>query len=170
MSILLQCILFVRYIVAAMTRIIFVLLGIAVAVHAQVGELVDIGGTTYYVANDVAGVDWNAANWLCGNRSMVVVGLETPQEQNDINNWMRTNGHTGKWWTNGAFVLGSQDIWEWGTSGVQFQENDNRWANDPIQEPDGDPVRWANERVSLSIVNNALNSDQITASNHVICQ
>ncbi|KAF4518662.1 hypothetical protein B566_EDAN002696 [Ephemera danica] len=97
-----------------MTRIIFVLLGIAVAVYAQ--------------------------------------------------------GRIGKWWTNGAFVIGSQEFWEWGTTGIQFNKGDNRWASNPVDEPDGEPVRWVNERVSLSVVNNGLNSDQLTSPNYVICE
>ncbi|KAF4518660.1 hypothetical protein B566_EDAN002694 [Ephemera danica] len=76
----------------------------------------------------------------------------------------------GKWWTNGEYRI-VRGNWEWGTSGVTFNDGDSNWSNDPVREPDGDSNRWATERVSYGALTNAWYADNlITELNHAICE
>ncbi|KAF4519638.1 hypothetical protein B566_EDAN004975 [Ephemera danica] len=75
------------------------------------------------------------------------------------------HGKRDYYWTNGHNVGG--DTFEWGTSGVQFTANDQRWANN---EPmDGNPD-LPNEHVSLHVQNMELASDPNSYANKVVCE
>ncbi|KAF4518661.1 hypothetical protein B566_EDAN002695 [Ephemera danica] len=154
-----------------MMRLVLLLLGVALAVNAQTaGEDVVIGNRTYFMGNDAAGVEYSTAQNVCLNQSKSLVGFDLINEQSELSTWFRNNRRTGKYWTNGLFIAGSGNTWQWGTSGVQFDDKDANWSQNPVSEPDGDTLRWEAEHVSYGAIANKYYSDSPIELNHVMCE